>query len=56
MAAVLKKMGKMVVVVNDDRLPDWLGFLPGSKNFKKRSEEKLSAFDAVIVLGEAALE
>ncbi len=50
MAAVLKKMGKKTVVVNDDDLPNWLGFLPGAKSFKRRSTIKQPSFDAVIIL------
>ncbi len=51
MALVLKKMGKKTHIVNDDNLPEWLGFLPGAKSFKKRADiKKIPSFDCVIIL------
>ena len=50
LALALKKMGKSAVVVNEDRLPDWLKFLPHTKLFKKASDVKLFSYDAAIVL------
>ena len=39
MAALLKSMGKKVVVVNEDPLSQWLTFLPLAKLFKKEKYE-----------------
>ncbi len=50
LALALKKMKKTVVVVNEDRLPDWLKFLPHARLFKKASTVKPFDHDAAIVL------
>lgn len=49
-AVFLKKIGKDVLVVNEDPVPDWLTFLPSSKLFKKAADIKPRAYDAAIVL------
>ena len=51
MAMVLKKMGKKVIVVNEDSLPAWLDFLPQAKSFIRKSTiKKVPVFDAIIIL------
>lgn len=50
MAIVLKKMGKKVIVVDEDALPVWLGFLPNAKDFRRKADVKQPSFDAAIVL------
>ena len=49
-ALALKKMGKSVMVVNQDPLPKWLKFLPQAKLFKQASKIKSIDYDAMIVL------
>ena len=56
MAIVLKKMGKKIVVVNEDVLPTWLKFLPQAKSFYKKADLKQPTFDAVIILDCGDLE
>lgn len=51
MALVLKKLGKKTVVVNEDALPSWLGFIPRAKDFIKKADlKKPPVADAAIVL------
>jgi bifunctional oligoribonuclease and PAP phosphatase NrnA len=50
MAAVLKKLGKKTVVVNEDCLPTWLTFLPQSKSFHCKTTMKEPKFDCAIIL------
>src|SRR5437762_3389134 len=51
MALVSKKMGRKVVVVNEDSLPAWLDFLPHGKLFLRKSLlKKELVFDAAILL------
>jgi phosphoesterase RecJ-like protein len=50
MAIVLKKLGKKVLVVNEDALPSWLSFLPQAKIFQKKANVKKVQFDGVIIL------
>jgi phosphoesterase RecJ-like protein len=50
MAIFLKSLGKKVVMVNEDALPDWLKFLPQSALFKKAAQVKPFQYDAAIVL------
>lgn len=56
MAIFLKSLGKKVTVVNEDPLPEWLGFLPESKLFKKASDLKKVNYDVAIVLDCGDLE
>ncbi|MBI4309288.1 MAG: bifunctional oligoribonuclease/PAP phosphatase NrnA [Candidatus Omnitrophica bacterium] len=50
MALFLKSMGKKVQVINEDALPQWLGFLPQAQLFNKASTVKVLDYDAAIVL------
>ncbi|MBF0512420.1 MAG: DHH family phosphoesterase, partial [Candidatus Omnitrophica bacterium] len=46
----LKACAKTVVAVNEDVIPQWLQFLPGSTMVKKVSDLKIFDYDAAIVL------
>lgn len=50
MAHILKRFGKKSTVVNEDRVPAWLDFLPGVARVKQASSCKAIAHDAVIIL------
>ncbi|MBF0490890.1 MAG: bifunctional oligoribonuclease/PAP phosphatase NrnA [Candidatus Omnitrophica bacterium] len=50
MTLVLKKMGKITTLVDEDALPSWLDFLPGAKTFYKNADIKPPVFDLVIAL------
>ncbi|MBF0491113.1 MAG: bifunctional oligoribonuclease/PAP phosphatase NrnA [Candidatus Omnitrophica bacterium] len=50
MAMALKSLGKKTLVLNEDKLPDWLEFLPHSKNFHKKLPTTICDFDLAIVL------
>lgn len=49
-AMMLKSLGKKVLVVNEDALPEWLKFLPQSSQFKKASQIKKFDYDVAIML------
>ena len=48
-AIMLKTMGKKVVVVNEDDLPQWLKFLPQAKLSKKAKAVKPFVYDVAIM-------
>ncbi len=50
MALFLRSLGKKVTVVNEDALPQWLGFLPQAGIWKKASDIDAFDYDAAIVL------
>src|SRR5262249_34937820 len=50
MAVFLKSLGKQVVVVNDDPLPEWLAYLPLAKSFKRSKDVKHFEYDVAIIL------
>ena len=50
MAAVLRSLGKSVVVLNEDAMPGWLKFLPSTAWFKKPVDIKTFDYDVAIAL------
>lgn len=50
LAALLRALGKKVVLVNDDAVPSWLMYLPGAKQFKQTKDLKRCKVNAVIVV------
>ncbi|MBL8013810.1 MAG: bifunctional oligoribonuclease/PAP phosphatase NrnA [Candidatus Omnitrophica bacterium] len=50
MAVALKSMGKTVVVLNEDAVPEWLSFLPKTEWFKMSKDVRDVVYDAAIVL------
>jgi phosphoesterase RecJ-like protein len=50
LALALKSLGKSVLVLNEDAVPDWLKFLPKTEWFKKPSDLKTATYDVAIAV------